>query len=637
MGGRAVATAGRVARPRVSGFLFWLGLAACTGAAVLIRGYGFGLDDQALYLPFLYHWNTPTLFPHDYLLTMGLAKESLTWPVLALLGRWTGFPPLFLILYLLSTFWGLYFLYRTAELLWKNARAAWISVFLWLPAFDVPGTGINTFDGYFTTRCLGIVLAAAALYYFLKQRSTLYLLALSLGVFVHVIDVFPIAAGIGLALLLERRWGDWAKLTLVLGIAGTCLVIYTRILGVRHDLWALYTGARFESLWRWLPDLFPQGQPASARTAVALYLGATGLAFLVHWVKGSMDKAERRLLGVVLGVVVMAVLGALGALAGIALLAQLSLTRGLLWALYALALWFGKEIAKCLSHGKAWSTALGLFLIAALLMGSAQPLALAVAILSALAYVRSEEAGTGRVSPALAAWLAALAVLTLMVLEALWMVRLPKLGLNWSANALPATILLMGLAALFTVALRDPAALAKPWVLGSCLGLALMLCPSYFMMTLCACRPPLASVIPGVEVGYEAARRSEAWKASLEGMADLVRRSVPADATVIVPPQWRTFRLQSQRSSFVTFKDFCGCAYDEGFYREWTRRAGLIGAIRPGIWTLNGALEAPEARWVSLAQAYRGINLDFIVTMKPLNFPEVGRVDGLILYKIPLP
>lgn len=637
MGERAVAIEDRDAGPKASGLVFWLALSACTAAAVLIRGYGFALDDQALYLPFLYHWNTPALFPHDYLLTMGVAKESLTWPILAFLGRWTGFPALFLTLHLLSTFLGLYFLYRTAELLWKNTSAAWISVFLWLPALEVPGAGINTFDGYFTTRCLGIVLAAVALYYFLKQRPGLHLAALSLGVFVHVPDVIPVAAGIGLTLLLEHRWREWARLTLVLGIMGLCLVIYSRVLGVHHDLWALYSGTRFEDLWHRLPDLFPQGQPPSTWTAIALLLGSMGLAFLVHWKRGSMDRAEVRLFGVVLGAVVLAAVGALGALAGVALLAQLSLTRGFLWVLYAIALWCGKEIADCLGRGKAWSTALGLFLLMVLLMGAAPPLALTVAILAALAYEETGGAAGAGARPALATWLGALATFTLVVIEALWMVKLPKLGLSWNANALPSALLLMGLAALFLLAFKDACVLARPWVLGLCLGLVLILFPSYFMMTLCTYRPPLAAVVPGLKVGYEEARRSSAWNASLESMADLVRRSVPADATVIVPPRWKTFRLQTLRSSFVTYKDFCGAVYDEGFYREWTRRANLIGACRPGSWILKGDLEVSEEELFSLSQAYRAIHLDYIVTAQPLKLKELGRAGGFILYKIAPP
>jgi hypothetical protein len=174
-GGFAMTVVGSAQSPPVSPlaarhWTFWAAMVACTWFAVLIRGYSFGVDDQALYLPFLYHWNAPALFPHDYLLTLGFTRESITWPGLAVIGRWTGYPPLFLALYVLTTFLSLLLVYLIAQNLWDKSGVAWLAVFLWVPVQDIPGAGISTFDSYFTTRCIGSVVALAAVYALLKNR-----------------------------------------------------------------------------------------------------------------------------------------------------------------------------------------------------------------------------------------------------------------------------------------------------------------------------------------------------------------------------------------------------------------------------------------------------------------------------------
>jgi hypothetical protein len=74
------------------------------GAAILWRGYCFGNEDQALYLPFILKWNAPSLFPHDILLDQGFAKLSGTWVGISLLSRVVNLQVLSLLLYILASY-----------------------------------------------------------------------------------------------------------------------------------------------------------------------------------------------------------------------------------------------------------------------------------------------------------------------------------------------------------------------------------------------------------------------------------------------------------------------------------------------------------------------------------------------------
>lgn len=614
-----------------------LGLSACTALAMIVRGYGFGVEDQVLYLPFVEHWNDPALFPHDYLLTLSWAKESLTWPIVALAGRWAGLPAVFLILQVIATFLGFYFLFRTANLLWQSQRAAWLSVLLWIPAFDVPGSGITTFDSYFTTRSVGMVAAAGAFYLFLKGRETGAACLLGAGAFFHVLDIVPPAAGMALALVLERRWRELGRFGLIVSGACAGLLTYSRMLGIRHDLWAVYSPDELELFWRKLPDLFPQAWGFSTWLGLVLYLAACGLAYLVHRRRGGMPRHESRLFVVCLGVSLLAGVGMVGAWFGVALLAQLSLVRGVLWVLYALDLWFAAEVLRWLDRPELRLRLVGALLMATWLMGAVGAHSIAVAILAALAFSADPSTPVNHSARAPLGRPLLFALLMLLVLEAYWMIVLPPLGLNREANALPAAVILMGITALIVALPRGIGAVVKPWVLGACVGVVFMLLPTDFMVSSLQGPPFLATWLPSLRTAYARHLSNREAKESARAMVALVKKAVPKDATVVVSPRWMTFRLEAGRSSFVTFKDRCGALYDRGFYGEWRRRMSLIRAYRPGSWEMDDRLDLSEDELMALSRAYAPIHLDYIVTTRRYNLPEVGAAGGMVLYKITPP
>jgi hypothetical protein len=97
--------------------IFHSTLVLCTVFSIFARGYGFGLEDQNLYLPFLFKWNSPGLFPHDYLLQMGYARESVSWLLLSLLARKIPVKALFLIIYVAANYMVLLLTHKTVTIL----------------------------------------------------------------------------------------------------------------------------------------------------------------------------------------------------------------------------------------------------------------------------------------------------------------------------------------------------------------------------------------------------------------------------------------------------------------------------------------------------------------------------------------
>jgi hypothetical protein len=136
-----------------------------------LRGYAYGKEDQNLNLPFILHWNNPSLFPHDHLLNLGSTRESLVWALVAWGARWISLPALLAALWFAASCLVLLFTFKTGIAWWKRAEAARLAVFLWMPAYVVPGVANTTFHDYFTTCILGTLLGLMALCFFLEGKN----------------------------------------------------------------------------------------------------------------------------------------------------------------------------------------------------------------------------------------------------------------------------------------------------------------------------------------------------------------------------------------------------------------------------------------------------------------------------------
>jgi hypothetical protein len=305
----------------------WAGLAIFTVVAMLVRGYGYGREDQNLYLPFVLKWNSPSLFPHDYLLAMTFARESVVWRGLALLARVIPLAPLLLALMAASTYGVLLLVHKMALRWWKDRWAAWLAVALWVPAYVVPGVAINTSDDYFTMRVLGTLCGVAALYWFFEEEDGKTALALFLGGMFHILSAIPFAFGIAFSGLVERRWKRVAGASAAL-LSSALVVGLTGVSGGRHSLFVRYGGPWFDIVRRADVEIFPQYWMTSSWVALAL-LVALFLCLMALSKSAGLERAvSRRTMHLFVAQVILSCIGGAGAAFHLAVLAQLCLLRG---------------------------------------------------------------------------------------------------------------------------------------------------------------------------------------------------------------------------------------------------------------------------------------------------------------------
>lgn len=612
----------------------WCGLAACAALALLIRGYGFGQEDQFLYLPFLYQWENPSLFPGDPLLTLGLGKLSATWPLAYLLSRLLGWWPAFFLLHLAATLLSLAAVRRIAAAVWPSRTSAWMCVLLWLPAYDVPGVGIATFDTYFTTRCVGWAVCLWALALFLERRRLWAAALLAAGVFLHVASVLPLAGGMWVVLLAKKRWRDAGLFAAVLGAACAGLALYGRAAGLSTAPFERFGTELFPSLVRFLPDVFPAGWPPSTWLAMGVVLAAALVAGLAY-VSGPLKSGPgTELAGVTAGAVLLAVLGLAAASARWVLPAQLTLGRGVAWAVFFTACWASGRLVALLDSDRWLGKLAALYLAGSWIMGAGASHAMIVGLLVLLgAGLTGPETAEGLRKPArLRGGLALLLGGVLALLQAHWLFALPRFGLNREASGLPAGLLMaaLGGAALWALKGRVPAIAGA----GAVLVCTLALVPPTPVIRLwgglpvwAAWSPPARAETLRLTLGDEAARQAKALEA-------LVRERVPPDATVLVPPGWTTFRTGALRSPFVSAKDASGMLFSRAFAAEWLKKMTLVRARFPVPRAPEDRLRISTGELLGLAAAHRAIRLEYAVARQPYPFPVVGRAGGWTLYRL---
>ena len=305
----------------------------CTAASVWVRGYAYCKEDQALYLPFVLKWNTPALFPHDPLLGLRWASEAAAWHVAAVLSRFLPLQSVMLLMYLLAAALGFFFIYRTSQFLWKERWVAALTALLWVPAYTVPGSGMTTFEDYFTARVLAAGLVLGALDAWFRDRNVRTASFIFAAGLAHPITMVPAAGAIGLASLVERRWRAFAW---------TAAGVIAAVLGVAwlgagkgsHSPWVRYDETWLRVVQQATPELLPDRWTAS----VWLGLGLLAGLFVALWAASRRENpdrlVEKRILLLFLGLLILSAVGYLGAIARAVLVTQLCLFRGWLLVIY---------------------------------------------------------------------------------------------------------------------------------------------------------------------------------------------------------------------------------------------------------------------------------------------------------------
>jgi hypothetical protein len=621
-------------------FVFGL-LVLCTGLAILLRGYAYGVEDQNLYLPFILHWNNPAIFPHDYLLKLGYARESIVWSLLAYAALWVRLPTLMAALWIASSFLVLLLTYKIGLALWGSPRAAWVAVFLWLPTYRVPGVANNTFDGYFTTRILGTLLGLLALYFFFQRKHVRSAAAAFFGILFHVISLLPLAAALGLAHLLRRRWKALALMFSACVAATGILMAFSAHFGIRHDIFTMYSGQWLTIVRHADFELFPQSWPRNAWINLGLYIASF---YLILWGRkrtGELTAKEEDTAIINTGIVVCSGIGLAGTLTGIAILVQLCLFRGYLFFMFLLALCLAGPVARLLRENRWPPVAAGCW--TALAWSTGDWMLQAAAVLMLIAYpvlIRADE---------LWAWLTRKkerllsASVAVLLIFAAWEVS--RLVFGWSLAAwqpdhkalvgsLLATWILLLLRALAPRLWKRAGATLLPLSL----GVLVLLSPTAFMVDHLGgytwFRRAYGSAI------WTSERRLKEEAEAVErrsALAHLVKDNVPEYSTVIVPPDWMSFRLDTLRSPFVTFKDRAPAEFSKGYADQWKARLDSIHGIdyTRGAWRWDNSLPLTPSEISTLAMRYRSIHLDYILTRAEYDFPVTGRWQDWSLYRIP--
>lgn len=199
-------------------------------AAANAAGYRYGVSDQEFYIPVIYLELDPSLFPHDR--PMFDAQDALFLAfddVAAAIVRGTGasLPVLFFAGYaaaLLAMFGGAWLVGRRW---YASPWAAAALVAALTLRHQVPGTSVNTFEGYFQPRTLAFGLGLIALAAFLRGRLGATLVLVGVAALAHPTTAAWFVLWLGAATLVTRRPSPRVMVLLAAcGAAGIALLLW---------------------------------------------------------------------------------------------------------------------------------------------------------------------------------------------------------------------------------------------------------------------------------------------------------------------------------------------------------------------------------------------------------------------------
>jgi hypothetical protein len=603
----------------------------------LYRGFGFAVGDQNLYLPFVFKWATPELFPNDYLLTLGYARESVTWVALSWASRLADIRLVTGVAYVLTSYLTLWAVLRLAQAWWDDRLSAWVAVLLWTPVYELPGSGMNTVDPYFTGRGLAYALCFLALLLLIRNKTAGVVCCLFGAAFVHSVSITPVVGAAALYYLYRRQWKDFA--VLVAAMAGAALSLWAMAAGAgSHDLWTRYDPEWYPIAMKGAWCLFPTEWGAEIWARLILYAALCSGALLLGRLK--KDAVPRPVLSWCLlssSLMLWAISWA-GTEARTVLLVQLSLMRSCLFVILLLGIVLAGWCAKLLRGGAPAG-----ILTAGLALGGwvtdqpwLQAISMAVAAIAIAAFSEGPlpQGLTGRklFTPrveilALVSMAGGLYALCYHAGRTLpW---LPRLKVLDQAGAV-AAVLFLGWALLPGGRMRWPAA-----VMAVAFGLAVIVQPKPFAVQ-------SLGQVPGVDLLYRLSRsrafatRTDPNLRVRERLAHSIRNSVPLGATVIAPVWWDSFRVMTRRSSFVTREDMIPAEFSRSFAMEWrSRMEALYGPdFLADADSLASAAPLDEGAVLAVAKEYAHLNIRYIVSNRHYGFSKVAESGGWTLYRI---
>lgn len=230
----------------------WLMAVFFTLVFLAINGYKFGWDDQHLEIPLLKHLIDPALYFGDYYVE-SLAENftSFFYPILARLISVEQVQPTYLLLYIISRYFLLYWIYKLWLHLSQDRFKATACVLTFILMARVQEFLYRTFSH----QEFALAIIFAGIYYFFRERYFLAALILGLAANFHALySLFPMFY-IGIYLLWDARKLGWKKfigVPMVYVLAASPFLIWTVMnklkssggVNVPFDQWfALYVTA----------------------------------------------------------------------------------------------------------------------------------------------------------------------------------------------------------------------------------------------------------------------------------------------------------------------------------------------------------------------------------------------------------
>jgi hypothetical protein len=619
-------------------------LVLATILAIVYRGYHFGKEDQNLYFPFILHWNNPSLFAKDPLMSLNYARQSLTWLFLSAFSKWMSLEVLCLLLYVACSYLVLLLTFKTALLWWRDERAAWLAVALWIPTYEVPGVCNNTFDDYFTTRILGTVVGMALIYVGLKSRARAAGVLSFLGGVAHIISGIPVMAGVLLASSIRKAWG------MLVWVGGGFLIAVAVVMhlgggrGSGPNIFERYGGAWLDTVLWADHELFPHLWPAPIWHTLATYISLLFCLFLWRRWRGIGKKLEQGVLWICSGIVLCSLVGWVGSALHLVLIIQLCLFRGYLFLMWLLALYLSGVLAPLLWE-RRWLLALSGSWLIGCWISSRLDLSV-IAIPAIVLELNSNQVKRWMAHFAPTNWPRKVKIYGAAALLALIFfaddILFYGFGLNVSEwfQARSKYYLLLALVCLFAIAKFTGLLQRSRWVPITIVGLvggSLLVAPSPSMGELMGTSRTLRMLYgPRCAKAFVAGAARRRAQSEREPFFELVRDNVPQGCSVLVPPDWMDFRLRSHRSPYVTFKDGAPAEFNQGYALDWMRRIKRIHGVKydAGNAFLDPTLDLSQEEVEALSKEERGISLNYLATSKEYSFPLIGQVGKQRLYCI---
>ncbi len=618
-----------------------LPLAAWTALALVYRGYAFAVGDQNLYLPFVLHWNDPTLFPHDYLFWLRFPRESFLWAAVAWLARYMDLKALMLWGNVAVSYLTLWAVFKLGLAWFEDRKAAWVAVLLWTPVYELPGSGQDTIDPYLTTRNIAYMLAMFGLAALIRSRTTKVVLSFCAATLIHLLSVAQAAGAAALLYLTEKAYKTLAAL--VLGLV-PCILLLLWWAGKApgmHDMQGFYDSEWYAISSRGAACLFPEcWTPRPWHHIFGYLLAYTGMAVYLRS-RGRWGRAERAGFLLVLSTVLLGLVSVWGAFFRMVLPVQLSLMRGCLYLILVASLALVPLATGLLTERRWPFVVLGALSVGAWMSDNALFQVAGAALAIAAAEVQEPR-------PAVLRFAGRVRALGRPGLLGGVMAALVSYALDYYFGIFPnlaePTAQVQSRTAVF-----GGVAAVGVFLLGRRLSTRALPAAIFIAFTaFCVVQPGRFAVetlgrTPGIGWFYKYSRsKAMLWyrytplPPARALMARAVEARVPRDATVIVPAGWDSFRLMTHRSSFVTLEDMIPAEFNRTYAMEWRSRFDAL--YGPGAYlrheAFTGEPSVDERALLDLRRRYRDLHLNYIVTTRTYDFPAIARAGGWLLYEL---